>query len=232
MSVERVFPASRSAIGQLGLELREFASPETADYLAWHEGMHFFNDELGYGDFGFVVMDNTIMAFYRPKGFITDKRMMEIAVGPGFSDMSQQDLFIYDICRGEWLREEQWKEYKEKFQALEEKYSSEKPERSGMSVYERELEQFEIEYGFNLVEVFAEKFKEYVRKGVLPEKEEIIKSNFGKFIGNYGEILNQAFEEARKIVNNPLLFSNREPEAEEDKLAKEAEGNVSIVPER
>jgi len=111
--VERYEAHGLASTQELASRMSEsWISSSVVNHFVIHEGAHSAEDEIGYGEFGFVVLWNnegwgSIMAYYRPLGERSAEQMAKIAKAPGFSEMSEQDLHIYNLYQAIYLKEEQ-----------------------------------------------------------------------------------------------------------------------------
>lgn len=207
-------------------------TPSLASDFSGHEGAHAREDELGYGEFGFVIeWDNGrgyIMAYYRPIGERTPEQMMRIASAPGFTEMSEWDLFLYKIYEAQFFKDEKYKNYEEEEIAKKDFKEQELQEVEIQSVVEQLIERLDYPYQVKrpddwhkdagndftkaLKDTYREKVDKLMGEGKLPGLDEVGSVDQDELSLKYGPVLRQAFEEACQEVG--LEFAEIESEDE------------------
>jgi len=173
-----------------------------------HENNHALADPerntLG-GEFGYSAMLVTLpngliiaswIAWYKPWGEREPDEMMQIAQGPGFLNMSEQDSFIYNQAKKEWVSR------------LKEKQKEENP----ISILEiipskENEEEEEYKKRAQIILRFAEKLEEFSRKGILPPIDELTNEEFANLDKRYRNDFIKAYNEALKEIENSNLSS-------------------------
>lgn len=152
---------------------------DIASYLYSHEKAHADSDEVGRGEFGFIISSGWVVAYYLIRGERTPEQLMKIASAPGFSQMSDKDWQIYKDAWASFLRELKQEENRKK-------YEKESKEEGLTSAGLREM----------LIGVLGQKIDKLAESREFPSLEELLDMEFDELIDKYGKTLYQAYKEA------------------------------------
>lgn len=182
--------------------------------------------EFGYSAVVFKISDTVIMAswvaWYQPWGERKPEDRMEMAKAPGWSEMSEQDLLVYQKAKSEW------------FIRLTEKQNdvSEENPISVLEIIPSKEDENEDEYDLRkrFIFEFAKKLDKAIADGILPPEEELIGLEFSQIHEKYQEEFIKAYNEVKKEIEKSTVEAVQEitskiDNIEEDELEIDADAD-------
>lgn len=179
--------------------------PEAVRQTVDHEKNHSLADpELATkgGEFGYtavlVKLPNGLVmaswvAWYQPWGDREPEDMMQIAEAPGRTQMSDQDILIYEQSRKEWIER-----LKEKQNTVSEENSL-----AILDIIPGKENENEDEYKkrAEITIKFGQKLEEMTQDGKLPPMDELIDEEFSVIYEKYKDLFNEAYSRAEDEFN-------------------------------